>query len=199
MEYLMGMRCNDFVMLACDTTAVQQIITIKHDEDKLIPIDSHKLMGVAGEPGDRVQFSEFILANIRLYAARNNRELSTSATAHFTRGELATALRKRPYMANLLIAGFDKAGGPSLYWMDYLATMHKMNIAGTGYGSYFVLSMFDKLWRKDLNESEALDLMLKGIDEVKKRLVVAPPSYVIKIIDANGTRTIKTVTDPAVA
>jgi 20S proteasome alpha/beta subunit len=39
-----------------------------------------------------------------------------------------------PYATNLLIAGWDEKDGPSLYWMDYLATMHSMNIAGTGYG-----------------------------------------------------------------
>lgn len=41
---------------------------------------------------------------------------------------------KGPYNTNLLIAGWDKKTGPSLFWMDYLATMHSMNIAGTGYG-----------------------------------------------------------------
>ena len=35
---------------------------------------------------------------------------------------------------------------------DYLATLHHMNICGTGYGSYFVLSMFDKLWHPDVTE-----------------------------------------------
>ena len=40
-----------------------------------------------------------------------------------------------PYSTNLLIAGWDEKTGPSLYWMDYLATMHSMNIAGTGYGT----------------------------------------------------------------
>ena len=110
-------------------------------------------------------------------------------------------------------------------------------------GSYFVLSMFDRLWHKDLTEEEALTLMMKGIEEVgtlrsmphskttpaltsfvgsgsccsekcasdcsamrylsievlehnlqvKRRLVVAPPSYIIKVVDANGTRTVKTV------
>jgi len=34
-----------------------------------------------------------------------------------------------------LIAGYDEDAGASLYWLDYLATMHKMNIAGTGYGA----------------------------------------------------------------
>ena len=42
---------------------------------------------------------------------------------------------QKPYQTNLLIAGFDEGAGPSLYWMDYLATMHSMNIAGTGYGN----------------------------------------------------------------
>lgn len=94
MEYLMGIKGKDFIMLCGDTTAVQQIITIKHDEDKLRPVDSHKIMALAGEPGDRVQFSEFIIANARLYALRNGQRLSTSAVANYTRSELATALRK---------------------------------------------------------------------------------------------------------
>ena len=42
---------------------------------------------------------------------------------------------QRPYQTNLLIAGHDKGKGPSLFWCDYLATMHKMNVAGTGYGA----------------------------------------------------------------
>ena len=48
MEYLMGIKGKDFVIVAGDTSATQQIITIKHDEDKLVPIDSHKLMCLSG-------------------------------------------------------------------------------------------------------------------------------------------------------
>lgn len=44
---------------------------------------------------------------------------------------------QKPYQVNILFAGFDEKAGPSLYWMDYLATMHKMNIAGNGYGEKF--------------------------------------------------------------
>jgi 20S proteasome alpha/beta subunit len=48
----------------------------------------------AGEPGDRVQFSEYIIANLRLYTLRNEIDLSTKGAANFTRAELAKALRK---------------------------------------------------------------------------------------------------------
>ena len=46
-----------------------------------------------------------------------------------------------PYNTNLLVAGWDEKTGPSLYWMDYLATMHSMNIAGTGYGKRHTCSV----------------------------------------------------------
>jgi len=84
----------DFVMVCSDTTASHSIITIKQDEDKLVPIDSSKLFGISGEAGDRVNFTEFIIANTKLYELRNNTKLSTHAVAHLTRGELAKALRK---------------------------------------------------------------------------------------------------------
>ena len=38
-------------------------------------------------------------------------------------------------------------------------------------GSYFVLSMMDRLWRPDLTEEEAVQLMEKGIEEVRPPLV----------------------------
>ncbi len=90
----MGVRGKDFVMVCTDLSAVHSIITIKQDEDKIVPIDSHKVFCIAGEAGDRVQFSEYIIANVKLYALRNSTELSTKSVAHYARGELAVALRK---------------------------------------------------------------------------------------------------------
>jgi 20S proteasome subunit beta 4 len=185
-----GIRGKDFVMVCSDTSAVQSIVTMKTDEDKVVPVDSHKLFAISGEAGDRVNFCDYIVANARLYALRNGQALSTKAVANYTRGELAKALRQSPYNTNLLMAGFDAGVGPSLFWCDYLATLHAMNVCGTGYGSYFVLSMFDREWRPEMTEAEALDLMRRGVEEVKKRLVVAPPRYVIKVVDAQGIRTL---------
>ena len=48
-------------------------------------------------------------------------------------------------------------------------------------GSYFVLAMLDKLWHQNLTEEEAFQLHMKGVDEVKKRLVVAPPDFIVKV------------------
>ena len=37
-------------------------------------------------------------------------------------------------------------------------------------GQNFVLSLFDRLWHKDISEEEAVGLMEKGIEEVRSRV-----------------------------
>jgi 20S proteasome subunit beta 4 len=104
MDFFMGIKGKDFVLVCTDTSAVHSIISIKQDEDKIIPVDTHKVFCIAGEAGDRVQFSEYIIANIKLYSLRNSTSLSTKSVAHYARGELATALRKVRLEAGCLAA-----------------------------------------------------------------------------------------------
>ena len=69
---------------------------------------------------------------------RNETDLSPSALAHFVRGELATSLRSRkPYNVNLLLGGVDPiTHKPSLYWLDYLASLAEVPYAAHGYAQY---------------------------------------------------------------
>ncbi|KAH7573790.1 hypothetical protein JRO89_XS03G0210800 [Xanthoceras sorbifolium] len=241
MECVFGLVGNGFAILVADTSAVHSILVHKSNEDKIMVLDSHKLVAASGEPGDRVQFTEFIQKNVALYQFRNGIPLTTAAAANFTRGELATALRKEsgsdcrncdravgnggsgskgvsvylqeglvmvlrtsksPYMVNILLAGFDKETGPSLYYLDYIATLHKVEKAAFGYGSYFSLSMMDRHYHSGMSVEEAIGLVDKCIIEIRSRLVVAPPNFVIKIVDKDGAReyawreTVKETTAP---
>jgi len=51
MDFFLGIRGpkHGFVMLCSDTAATQQIITIKHDEDKLVALDGRTVMALSGE------------------------------------------------------------------------------------------------------------------------------------------------------
>lgn len=52
------------------------------------------VISISWEMCDRAQFTEYIQKNVALYQFRNGIPLTTAAAANFTRGELATALRK---------------------------------------------------------------------------------------------------------
>ncbi len=49
----------------------RSIVRMKSDEDKILQLDSKKLLGIAGEQGDRAQFGEYIQKNLSLYQLRN--------------------------------------------------------------------------------------------------------------------------------
>lgn len=95
---------------------------------------------------------------------------------------------QNPYSVNLLLAGYDEGVGPSIYYIDYIATLHKIEKGAFGYASYFCLSMMDRYYHPDMSIEEAIDLLDKIIIEVRTRLVVAPPNFVIKIVDQDGAR-----------
>lgn len=188
-DCLFGIVGDGFTLVVADTSAAQSIVIKKTDEDKIMLLDDHKLLGTSGASGDRVQFSELIQKNVHLYALRNGIPLSTHAAANFTRLELATALRSRgSYQTNLLLAGFDAGTGASLYYMDYLATLHKVKHSAIGYCAYFVLSIFDKYYKDNMSVDEAVELADRCIHEVRTRLVVSPPNFLIKIVDKDGAR-----------
>ncbi|KAF3771642.1 Proteasome subunit beta type-2-A [Nymphaea thermarum] len=112
MECVFGLVGDGFAVIAADTSAVNSILVHKSNEDKIMILDSHKLMGASGESGDRVQFTEYIQKNVHLYQFRNGIPLTTAAAANFTRGELATALRKvfNFWRVNVLLSLFSFEG-----------------------------------------------------------------------------------------
>ena len=54
---------------------------------------------------------------------------------------------QRPKYVNILMAGVDD-GGPSLFFLDYLASLIKVPFAVHGYGGMFTLSIMDRHYRK---------------------------------------------------
>jgi 20S proteasome subunit beta 4 len=103
---------------------------------------------------------------------------------------LAAALRRGPYQTNLLIAGCDLDGSFTLYTLDYLASMAKVNYGAQGYASNFVLSIFDREWKPDLNMEEGIEIIKKCLHELKTRFLISQPNFLIKVVDKAGIRTI---------
>ena len=59
MECVFGLVGNGFAVVAADTSAVHSILVHKSNEDKIMVLDSHKLIAASGESGDRSVLSIF--------------------------------------------------------------------------------------------------------------------------------------------
>ncbi|KAJ3385447.1 Proteasome subunit beta type-4 [Entophlyctis sp. JEL0112] len=191
-EVLLGITGKDFVLTAADSTAARGIVVQNRGEDKSRALNAHNIMLFSGEPGDTVQFAEYIQCNTQLYRIRNGLDLSTKAVSSFVRKELATSLRSRhPYTVNLLIGGVDpKTGAAELYWIDYLSACVKLDFAAHGYASYFCMSTMDRYWQPGLSLEEAKELLRKCLAELKVRFIGNLPDFTVKVVDKDGIREI---------
>lgn len=190
MEVLLGITGKDFVILAASKAAMRGPTIIKAEDDKTRQLNKHTVMAFSGEAGDTVQFAEYIQANIQLYTMRNDAELSPNAVASFVRGELARSLRSRsPYMVNLLLGGMDPISQqPSLYWVDYLASLAPVPYAAHGYAQFYCLSILDKHHHPDISLEQGLKLLDMCTDELKRRLPIDYKGVLVKVISKDGVK-----------
>lgn len=187
MEGILGIAFKDFVLMASDAVTSHSIILVKNDVTKIYKLSDSLIMGICGDPGDSVQFAEYIEKNVQLYKIRNGFELSPKAAAYFIQHNLASYLRSRtPYQTNLMLAGYDKENGPELYYIDYLACLVKLPFGMHGYGSFFILGTLDKNYRYDMNEKEAYELLQKCVHQIQKRLTINLPVFKVKIVRKDG-------------
>ncbi|KAH9811225.1 nucleophile aminohydrolase [Melampsora americana] len=190
MECSFGITGKDFVIFASDSCANRSIVKMKAGEDKQKVVSKHVVMAYSGEPGDTVQFAEYVERNLRLYGIRNHVELLPHEAASWTRNQLATSLRSRkPYSVNMLLGGYDTASSlPMLYWIDYLGTMAQVPYAAHGYGAYFCLSTMDRFHSPDMNLEQGLALLKRCIEELNTRFIANLGTFKIRVADKEGVR-----------
>lgn len=188
METIIGIRCKDCVVVAADRVNAFSIIMVKNDMNKIFQLNDNLVMAINGEPGDAVQFAEYISKNIQLYKMRHGYDLSPLASTTYVQRNLANYLRSRtPYHVNLMMAGYDTlTDKPHLSYMDYLATTVEVPFGAHGYGSSFVMGLLDRIYKPDCTGDEAVEMLKQCIAEIQRRLIINQPAFQVCKVDKNG-------------
>lgn len=142
MDCAFGVAGRDFVIIASDRSVARSIIKLQDSDDKTTVLSSHQMIVTCGEVSDRKNFSKLISGELDYYYYKYNTRLNTDEVANFTRSVCAENLRKSPYQANSIIAGYDQDGA-KLYWLDYLGSLQKVTKAAHGYGGNFLYGIMD--------------------------------------------------------
>ncbi|KNC84334.1 hypothetical protein SARC_03439 [Sphaeroforma arctica JP610] len=190
MDYLLGIVGDGFTVMVADKTAARSIMVLRQDFDKMVTLNKNTLMSLAGPIGDCTVFGEYIRANVQLFELRQGVPMTSHACANFTRNELAKALRSRnAYQCFSLIGGFDEeTGQASLHWMDYLASMHKLQYGAHGYGAAFTLGLLDKRYKPNMTLDEVIEIVKACMLELKTRFIISLKDFTFRVVDKDGIR-----------
>eukprot|EP00758_Cryptobia_borreli_P015448 Tbor_TRINITY_DN6024_c2_g1::TRINITY_DN6024_c2_g1_i7::g.10423::m.10423/K02734/PSMB2; 20S proteasome subunit beta 4 len=75
-----------------------------------------------------------------------------------------------------------------LYWLDYLGCSQSVPYGAHGYGATFIISILDRYYNNNMTPQEAIDLLQKCIDEVKKRVIISTPHFISRVITRDGVQ-----------
>lgn len=191
MDAILGLVGKDFTIIAADRNSARSIIVFQNEEDKIMHLDSHKILGVGGDAADCVQEPQYFQKNLSLYHLKHGVKLSTHGAANYMRGEKSAKLRKGMAQVDMLLGGYDEDVGPSLYFIDYLASMQQVKYGAHGYAGFFCNGLLDALWKPNMTEAEALQALETCFKEIETRFLVHMPNFLIKVVNKDGIKVVE--------
>jgi 20S proteasome subunit beta 4 len=197
--YLSHSLFGTVVIAADQMNASYGILILQENIDKVPVLSNHTMMGVCGPNCDITNYTNVIQQHIQTYHFQNNQtiSLSVAAQANYARNVLSTALRRGPYQVDVLIGGVDaKTKQSSLYWIDYLGTLQKVNYGCQGYCTQFCLSIMDEQYNANvkMTKDDAIRIIQMCINEIQKRFLPQQKHFIIKCMEYDMENTATTST-----
>lgn len=187
---IVGLRTNDFVIIASDQQSTMGYMASGFNTQKVFPVTSNIVLGLAGTLGDAVQMIRVLKMQAALYENERNKKMDTRALVTLA-ANIFNSNRYYPYEAYFVVGGFvDK---PELYSIDPVGGIGKeKNITATGSGMMFATSILDSKYKEKMSKEDAINLVCEAINASKKRDIATGGENIdIYFIDKKGIENIK--------
>ncbi len=191
LEYLkgtttVGLTCKDGVILATDTRATAGYEIASKQARKVYKITDNIGATVAGSVGDTQALIRQVRAEARYYRRREETPIRVRAAAKLT-SNMFQASRIYPYLAVLILAGFDSSG-PGMYLLSLDGSMIEENMVATGSGSPVAYGLLESEYGEGFATDEALPLAVNALSSAMERDIATGNEMKVAVISEEGYR-----------
>jgi len=188
-KYLEGtttvaLACKDGVVLATDTRATAGYLIASKIARKVYQITENIGMTVAGGVADTQNLVNILRAEARYFSLREGAPMGVQAAARLT-ANILHAYSFYPYLANLLLAGFDK-DGPRIFFLDLDGSMTEEKMASIGSGSPVAYGVLENEFKEGMSAKDALPVAVRAIKTAMKRDIATGNEVMLAVITEKG-------------
>lgn len=182
----LGLLYKDGVVLAADSQSTSAYVESRY-ERKVHPVNPNMALTTAGVVADLQFVLRLMRVESRLYEMGNGRP-TTSALVTLLSNVLHSN-RWYPYIAAMVIGGYDK-NGPQLYSIDpYGGIGRGENFFSTGSGSPLAMGVLENQYKEDMTENEAVELAKSAVKAaIQRDIYTGGKKLTVAVIDKNGYR-----------
>jgi len=182
---IVGLKTNDFVIVASDQQSTLGHIVGDEDAKKVFSVTKNIVLGLAGSLGDAAQMIRILKMQASLYENERNKKMNVKALTTLA-ANIFNANRYYPYEAFFIVGGV--VNNPELYSIDPIGGVSPIrNYTATGSGMTFAMGVLDNKYKENLSKNDAINLIVDAIKGSKKRDVFSGGEKIdIYFIDKNG-------------
>ncbi len=182
-----GLVCSDGVVLAAERKATMGYLVASKDARKILQVDKHIGMSIAGVVGDAQALERLIKAELRLYRLQEDKPITVNAAAHLV-ANILYSRRFYPYIVQLIIGGYDSKPGVYSLAPDG-SVMEEKEFFSSGSGSPMALGVLEDSYKKGITVQEGKKLAARAVNSARKRDIASGGSGIdVAVIDPSGFR-----------
>ncbi|MCX6816213.1 MAG: archaeal proteasome endopeptidase complex subunit beta [Candidatus Aenigmarchaeota archaeon] len=167
-----GILFKDGVILASESKSTMGWLVASKTSQKIYPVDEKIAVTTAGGAGDTQALIRIVKAEINLYKITRNAEFTVKAATSLLSNILSNN-RYYPYMAMLIVGGFDR-DGPHLWSVDAVGgAEEEKSFTATGSGSPVAFGVLENDYKENMTKDEAVRLAVRSIRSARERDVMS--------------------------
>lgn len=181
----LGLVCRGAVVLAAERKATMGYMVASKTAKKILPLDEHIVMTIAGLVGDAMALERYIKAEFKLYRLQEEARISVKAAANLI-ANILYSRRFYPYYVQLLVGGYDS--GPRLHSLGADGSvMEEKEYFSTGSGSPMALGVLETAFKKGMSLDEGKRLAARAVHAAAQRDIASGGSGIdVTVIDSSG-------------
>jgi proteasome beta subunit len=181
----LGMVCQEAVVLAAERKVTMGYMVANKDTKKVVPVDEHIAMTIAGLVGDAMALERYMKAELKLFKLQEEARITVNAAANLL-ANILYARRFYPYYVQLLLGGYDTS--PKLFSLSADGSVvEEKEYFSTGSGSPMALGVLENGYRKGMPVEEGKRLAARAIHAAYQRDIASGGSGIdIVVIDSRG-------------
>lgn len=182
-----GLICSDGVVLGAEKKATMGYLVATKKAEKILQIDRHLGMSIAGSVGDAQALERYIKAELKLYSLKEERPVSVKAASNLI-ANILYARRFYPYFVQLIVGGHD--GKPGLYSFAPDGSMiEEKEFYSSGSGSPMAFGVLEHGYRKGLDAQAGIKLAVAAVSAAVERDIASGGDGIdVAVVDSRGFR-----------
>lgn len=182
-----GLVCDGAVVLGAERKATMGYLVASKAAKKILQIDEHIGMSIAGVVGDAQALERYIKAELKLYKLAEDKKISVSAASNLV-ANILYSRRFYPYIVQLIVGGYDSK--PCLFSLSLDGSvMEEKEYFSSGSGSPMAFGVLENDYRKGMKVEDAKKLVVNAVKAATKRDIASGGSGIdVAVIDEKGFR-----------